>query len=320
MRLLPVIITCLLAGISCNENKKNKSLADADLTLPELVSFFSPANFPYRINDSLLTKKENDSSAISIEAFKTFIPDSVYTRYFGKKMKPKLVPLAKGTDSDKNIFLFVKSESPSRKAFVFCFTPKLAYINAMMVAETDKANNYRQYCEVSKNMNFKLVQERKTGDKTDSKENNYFLDNSGQFRTAVIINTKDLSDEVPVNPIDTLPGKNKYSGDYLQDKKNIVSVRDGANAKFFLFFIHFSKQKGECTGELKGRGEFIGNNKGMFTDKNGPCKIYFDFTSTRVSIREEGCGSYRGITCFFEGSYLKKKEPVKPKEKKKKQK
>ena len=320
MRLIPVIVTSfLLVLFSCRNEKKVKTQADDDITIKEFVSFFPDARFPYTISDSVLNRKEKDSLKISLVAFKNFIPDSVFKKYFGAKGKPRLFPLVKGKDSDENIFLFIKSVATGKKAFVFCFTPKLEYINSKEIAETDKDPNFRQYCEVNRNMNFKIVEERKRGDQYDIKENNFFLDNSGQFRTAVIISNKDLSDEVPVNPIDTLPKKNKYSADYAQDKKNIVSIRDGMNSKEFVFFIHFSKQNGDCMGELKGKAEFIATNKARFTDKTGPCAIDFIFTNTSVSIKESGgCGSYRGITCFFEGSYAKKKEPVKPKPGKKK--
>lgn len=323
MRLIPVCLAAIILLLtSCNGNKKVKTQADDDITLKEFVDFFPRATFPYTINDTVLNRKEKDSLRISLVAFKTFIPDSVFTRYFGAKPKAKLFPLVKGKDSDENIFLFIKSLAAAKKAYVFCFTKNLRYINSREIAETDKDPSYRRYCEVSKNMNFKIVTEtKKPGEQVDIKEDNLFLDNSGHFRTAVIVSNKDLSDEVPVNPLDTLPRKNKFSADYLQDKKNIVSIRDGMNSKTCLFFIHFSKNDGECMGELKGKAEFTSPNKAMFTDKTGPCGIEFIFTNSTVTIKETGgCGNYRGITCFFEGSYTKKKEPVKPKEKKKKKK
>ena len=319
MRRIPVMFaTLLFLLIGCKDDKKIKTQANDDISLAEFVGFFPSASFPYTISDSLLNKKENDSLKISLVAFKSFIPDSVFSKYFGAKSKAKLFTLAKGEDSDKNIFLFIKSVAAGKKGYVFCFTKKMLYINSKLIAETDKDPDYRRYCEVNKSMNFKIVEEKKAGDHFDTKEDNFFLDNSGQFRTAVIISNKDLSNEVPVNPIDTLPRKNKYSADYAQDKKNIVSVRDGATPKDCLFFIHFSKQNGGCTGELKGKAEFVSASKAVYTDKSGPCRIEFIFSNNNVSIREEGCGSYRGITCFFEGKYLKKKEPVKPKVSKRK--
>lgn len=319
MQRIPVLVTCLwLVTLSCKDNKKIKTPANDAISLVELVSFFPEAKFPYTVSDSILNKKETDSLKISMVAFKSFIPDSVFTKYFGAKSKTKLFPLAKSADNDKNIFLFIKSVAAGKKGYVFCFTKKFAYINSKEIAETDKDPNYRQYCEINKSMNFKIVEEKKNGDHFDIKEDNFFLDNSGQFRTAVILSNKDLSDEVPTNPIDTLPRINKYSADYAQNKKNIVSVRDGVTAKDFLFFIHFSKQNGDCTGELKGKAAFVSAGNAVYTDKSGPCKINFAFSNKTVSIREEGCGLYRGITCFFEGTYLKKKEPAKPKPLKKK--
>ena len=319
MRLIPVITGFFfLVLVSCKGDNKIKTQADDEITLKEFVSFFPQANYPYTIGDSVLNRKEKDSLRISTRAFKSFIPDSIFSKYIGAKSKAKLFPLAKGKDSDENIFLFVKSVAAGKKAYVFCFTKKLDYINAKEIAETDKDPNYRQYCEVNKNMNLKIVEEKKADDHFDTKEDNYFLDKSGQFRTAVIISNKDLSDEVPVNPIDTLSKKNKYSADYLQDKKNIVSIRDGANAKECFFFIHFSKQNGGCTGELKGKAAFVSATKAVFTENTGLCRVTFIFSTANVNISEEGCGSYRGIICFFEGAYTKKKEVVKPKVSKKK--
>ncbi|HET9055682.1 MAG TPA: hypothetical protein VFN30_02425 [Chitinophagaceae bacterium] len=305
-------ILCFL--LSCETDKKLKTQYDDDITVQEFVSFFPQVNFPFIISDPLLNKKENDSLRISLVAFRSFISKTVFIKYFGTKGKPKLFPLAKGKDSDGNTFLFIKSIWTGKKGYVFCFNKELRYVNSMVIAETDKDPDYRKYCEVNKSMNLKIVEERKKGDGVDIKENNFFLDNSGQFRTAVILTNKDLSDEVPVNPIDTLPRKNKYSADYVLDKKNIVSVRDGTGSRQYLFFIHFSKQKGECTGELKGKAEIFATNKAVFNDKTGPCRIEFTFTNNNVTIKEVGgCGSYRGITCFFEGTYLKKKVRIKSK-------
>lgn len=48
-------------------------------------------------------------------------------------------------------------------------------------------------------------------------------------RNFMLIMTEALEDKVTelINPIDTLPRKNKYSADYSSGKMNLVSVRDG---------------------------------------------------------------------------------------------
>lgn len=111
------------------------------------------------------------------------------------------------------------------------------------------------------------------------------------------------------NPIDTLPRKNKFSGDYTSGDMSLVSIRDGDDPKSFQFFITFSKDKSNCKGELSGKGRFLSGNRGEYKDNESSCGISFQFSSSRVTIREiGGCGAYRGIKCFFEGSFKKKVE------------
>ncbi|MBP0569175.1 hypothetical protein J8H89_08415, partial [Campylobacter jejuni] len=75
----------------------------------------------------------------------------------------------------------------------------------------------------------------------------------GIFMVVINDSNEDPKKTAVINPIDTLPRKNRFSGDYVQDKKNFVSVRDGKNQHTYLFFIHFEKDGGSCTGELKGQ-------------------------------------------------------------------
>jgi len=97
----------------------------------------------------------------------------------------------------------------------------------------------------------------------------------------------------------------------VKDKKNFISLRDGKHASETLFFIHFEKD--DCRGELKGMARFVSNNVAVYQEGGNPCTIEFNFSAGRVSMKETGgCGSYRDIKCFFEGSYPKKKTP-KPK-------
>ena len=120
--------------------------------------------------------------------------------------------------------------------------------------------------------------------------------------------------QVVINPIDTLSRKHKFTGDYIQDKRNFISVRDGKNASYVLFFVHFEKDNGECKGELKGEAKFISARNSAISDQMViPVSLEFYFKESSVRMKElEGCGNHRDIKCFFEGSYIKHKEP-KPK-------
>ena len=112
-----------------------------------------------------------------------------------------------------------------------------------------------------------------------------------------------------INPIDTLPKKNKFSGDYVQNKKNYISIRDSKKANAYQFFIHFEKNEGSCTGELKGEFKMKDANTAIFSENGDPCKIDFHFEGTEITLKEQGsCGNHRGIKCFFDDTFVKKKE------------
>ncbi|RYY15398.1 MAG: hypothetical protein EOO04_28690 [Chitinophagaceae bacterium] len=112
-----------------------------------------------------------------------------------------------------------------------------------------------------------------------------------------------------INPIDTLPRKNKVSGDYVINKTNFISIRDGKDPSHISFFVHFEKDNSTCNGELKGAARFISPTTAQFKESGNPCTIQFDFKGNIVTMKEmEGCGSYRDIKCFFDGKYPREKE------------
>jgi hypothetical protein len=81
------------------------------------------------------------------------------------------------------------------------------------------------------------------------------------------------------------------------------------NNSHFQFFIHFEEEEDECKGELKGQAKYISGYTGQFNANSDPCEIAFYFTENTVRLKEMGgCGSHRGIKCFFEGLFTKKKE------------
>jgi hypothetical protein len=56
---------------------------------------------------------------------------------------------------------------------------------------------------------------------------------------------------------------------------------------------------------------WVDKQRGVFRDPESACVIYFTFTNRTVRIQEEnGCGAYRDITCFFEGSYPRKPDAI----------
>ncbi len=321
--LMPPRISSLVLFIlvfACKSGKPKK-LQDTDLTVSEFISLAAQVSYPFYVNDTLLNKKSADSLLINTTTFSSFLPDSVFKRFYPQSKNLKLYLCGKAHDEEKGDYIIIKSVLMKNSgAHIFFFNKKANYEGGMKLGDNKLFSTPAKYARIDNRFNIALVEEKKTSTgEAWTNETIYFLDNEDRlFRVAMTNSTEDLSDEIMGNPIDTLPRKNKLSADYSIDKKNLVSIRDGTSEKTFRFFIHFSKQNNECVGEIKGEGEWLEKNKGIYREPEGGCGIEFDFSSATVTIKEvSGCGQYRDITCFYEGTYTKKKEVTKPKEKEK---
>lgn len=296
---------------ACRE-KKVKLVSDENLTLQELLAVAPDIRFPIIFNDSVLNKKDSDSTLLHLPTFRQYVPDSVFQKNYPSEKQLKLYVAGKATTKEKGTYLFVKSVAGKKKAIHFYyFTGEPGYLGTMkLVDNSSPTKNVNRYCRIDSRFNIALVRERKmpTGEFWTG-ETIYYMDANGKMIVAMTNSNEDLSDEILGNPIDTLPRKHKHSGDYSTNNKNLVSIRDGARAKTLRFFIHFSKQNGECIGEVKGEADWVGEHKAVFQDNSSPCQLEFTFTKNAVNIKEiDGCGSYRGITCFFEGTYPRVKQ------------
>ena len=123
----------------------------------------------------------------------------------------------------------------------------------------------------------------------------------------IVLNLMNRFSKNVYNPIDTLTQKDKLSGDYIKNSRNFVSVRDGKNARKFLFFVHFETDD-DCSGELKGEATLIKPNLAQYRKVGDACVLRLLFSGNKVTlIEEQACGNYRGIKCSFDGTYTKKK-------------
>ena len=93
--------------------------------------------------------------------------------------------------------------------------------------------------------------------------------------------------------------------------KNLVSVRDGKKPDEYLFFVYFENgnEAEPCGGEIRGMMKMASDKVGIFKGDDDPCQINFTFNASSVEVKETGsCGNFRGIKCFFNDTYTKKKE------------
>jgi hypothetical protein len=306
------MLLVVLAG--CSHHKKPSLSGDEPVEVKDFIDFFPVVKAGYQINDHELLKKNNDSLLISYRVFTQFVPDSLVTSVVGKNVKAKFYPLAKVEVPKQESYLFVKAVSGEKSyALLVCFDKKNKYLAGMPVLVPDQNPATQQISGIDRKFSiFKIIQ-RKNADGTLSEGKEVFVLNS-EAKNFTLILTDQLEDKPTeiINPIDTLPRKNKFSADYGIGKMNLVSIRDDKKSDRFNFFIHFEKNNGECSGELKGEAKIVGPGKAEFRSGTSPCVLEFIFTSHDVTLKEmEGCGLHRGPHCVFDGSFPKKK-PVKP--------
>ncbi len=148
---------------------------------------------------------------------------------------------------------------------------------------------------------------RKNSDETTSQGQEVWDLDKGATSFALVM-TDALDEKISelINPIDSFSRKQKYTGDYGSGKMNLVSIRDGRRANHIDFFIHFEKDGGACSGELKGEAILKGPATAEYRVAGDPCVLTFTFSNSAVTLKEEGCGARRGL------QWLKAVIPARP--------
>ena len=310
---LSLFALALLA--SCKHKKKPSLSGDEPVEVSDFIEFFQPVKLSYQLADSILPKKEKDSLLISYKIFIQFVPDTILNKVFGKGVKPKIYAMGRVEEPKAETYLFVKTVSKDKKAvFILAFDKKQKYITSIMALRPDASAATMQSVSMDRKYTITKTMLRKNADGTLSEGKDVYVLNA-EGKNFMLIMTDALEDKPTelINPIDTLPRKNKFAADYGSGKMNLVSIRDGRKNDRISFFVHFEKNNAECIGELKGEAIFHSPNMAEYREAGDPCILKFIFSSGSVTLKEEGaCGSRRGLQCVFDGSFPRKKE-IKPK-------
>lgn len=306
------VTVVLLAG--CKQKKKPSLSGDNLVNVDDFITFFQPVNLSYQLSDTILQKKGNDSLLISFDVFTRFVPDSILSKIYGKGIKPKIYALGKTAVPKAETYLFVKTVTNDKKAvLILSFDNKSQFITSLTALRPDNNSATIQSVIMDKKYIITKTVTLKNADGSVSDGKDVYVLNASA-KSFKLIMTDALSDKITelMNPIDTLPVKNKLSADYVNGKMNLVSIRDGRRNGRITFYIHFEKNNGECTGELKGEATLKSPTTAEYRENGDPCVLNFIFSPTSVSLKEmEGCGSRRGLNCAFDGSFARKKN-VKP--------
>jgi hypothetical protein len=286
----------------------------------EFQAMFHPLSLPVNFADSLLAKKATDSP-LAWSVYSQFIADSLVQKNFGKAGKPRLFASGKLVVKKAETYLFIKALGSSKKVlYIVCLDKDGKFRTGMPLLIREDNSEIRYAAAIDNKYAISVSRLRKDGDGRNFFVRTVYVYNEEGVFTLIMRESNEGKPKTAqiYNPIDTFARKHKFTGDYIQDKRNFISFRDGKNNSVLRFFVHFEKDNGNCKGELKGEARFVTSTVARYIANGDPCSLEFNFNDRSVRMKElEGCGNHRDIRCYFEGLYNRHKEantkPVKSK-------
>ncbi|MEI8075661.1 MAG: hypothetical protein WCH78_13005 [Bacteroidota bacterium] len=306
-RLLWIFLISLFA---CGEKKIDLSGA-TQLKPKDFLSVFPIIANNFIVADSNFTKIA-DTSKIGLKAITQFIPDTVIAKFIGKEKNPNFYAVGKILkEKETYLLLNIVLRHKTEMIVLVLDSKNNHWLASKSLLDNSTQDDYVHSLNINKEPTFLQSQEKNSKDNLVKFSRVGWVYASGVgFMVVVNDSNESPSKSNIINPIDTLTHKNKYSADFEIDTRNFISIRDGKNASNYTFFIHFEKNEGSCIGELKGEFKMKDSKHGVYTFNGDPCVIDFNFEDQQVTVKETGaCGNHRGIKCFFDDQYTRKKEP-----------
>lgn len=309
----PALLLLLLAA--CSDKKPDLS-GEKPVKISDLLAVFPVISSSFSAADTNIARL-GDTTTIGYKALQQFFPDSVLIDIAGKDTRQRIHAVGK-IEKDKETYLLIKFTNRKKltQLGVFVLDKKNKFLAAKKLLDTGHDDAYIHAISINREPTFFIGREKsgKEPNSTLYSKAGWVYNDAGFFMVVVNDSNEGLNKNAAViNPLDTLPRKNKYSGDYVRNKKNFISIRDNTRPGTYLFFVHFEKDGG-CTGELKGEMTMRSNNTAQYTSKGDPCVIDFTFDGNEITMRETGtCGNHRGMKCLFDDSFTKKRESRKKK-------
>lgn len=305
----------LIFLISCADKQTDLSI-DEPIKPNEFVAAFPllEKNFTALDNEIIALA---DSIKIHPRHLNQFIPDSIVSSLAEGEKKYAFHALGRIQKKEEIYLLLVSIRNKLPSVFVVALDIKNNYLASKKLYTVVKDDKYSYNLSINREPTF-FVSKEKTNNEKEFKYSKvgWAFVNRSFIPVVKESNERSELNTVLINPIDTFATNNKYSGNYVEDKRNFISIRDGRTKQEYLFFLHTEKNNGTCIGELKGEMKLTDSTHAVYSVGGDPCIIDFTFARNSIAIKEKGsCGNRRGMDCFFDDAYAKKKEPKKKIEK-----
>jgi hypothetical protein len=310
------MLLILLSIASCDNKKKDKN---ASKVLPaELNEKYKEVKLPFHVADSTITEADGKAT-MSLASFTQYFPDSIFNSSFGTDRNITLHPIGKIEAKTRETYFitFAKGKNKSTIYLSVYDSSKHTVTLPLVSSDNDEVVNT---ASIDKKLTVVINREWTVKNDIFYNRSIYAYNNIGVFTTVLTeTNEQRRAEATIINPLDTFPKLHKYSGDYAKGSKGQLFIRDGSTPTEYLFFVHFQSDNEEesCSGELRGKFNMTSDKLGQYSNSGDPCGMDFTFKSNEVQVKENGsCGNYRDIKCFFNDTYIKKKD-AKPAAKKK---
>lgn len=308
MRNFILIILQALILTSCSDKVKDINL-DESVVVSDFIESFPLSVLPIQYGTKEIQKKENDSLFIKSSVVAKFIPDSIFKKSFGNIESIKFHRKGRyAADETGEIYLFLSAEKKDKKAiYIIVFTKDEVYSTSMLFVEKSTDPLITHEGKIDNRLTIIQTKNKATSDGKSTYNKNVFVYNTeGVFTLILTESNEPPKASIIYNPIDTLPSKEPLSGNYMQDKRNFVSIRDGGKKGKLLFFIHTEKSGGTCGGSLRGDIVEIKPKVYQYNKSDDHCILEFTFSGKSLKVKElEACGNHRGVRCSFDGRFRK---------------
>lgn len=312
-----ILVIFFTAMIACKPRKTNLA-SDEPVDMVDFIESFEPLQLPWTITDISLAQRLSDSFLINPSLMKQFVPDSVFGDDFKKSDKVRFHAIGRVSQEKGETYLFIKASTATKSVgYVLCYDQEPAFRTAMVLVSHPGLKGGSSEFSMDKRLTLTRTRSRRGADgQSVYRKDAYVYNTVGVFTLVLTESNEVVQTEEVYNPIDTLPRKHPLSGDYVINRNDFISIRDGRSDKRLLFFVHMTKDGGECQGELKGELDIVKPSLAQYNKADDHCVLEFAFSANALTLRElEACGNHRSVRCAFGGNYPKRKMPKKTRKK-----
>lgn len=308
MRAISLLILCTLLLSSCSKKIKDINL-DESVESSDFIESFPKQSLPVQFGQKELLKKESDSLFLKSAVVAKFIPDSIFKKIFGNIASVKFHRKGRyAAEETGEIYLFLSAEKKEKKAiYILVFTKDNVFSTGMMLVEKSPDPLTQYEGKIDTRLTINQTKNKASADgKSSYSKHVYVYNTEGLFTLILTESNEPLKANVIYNPIDTFSVKDPLSGNYMQDKRNFVSIRDGGKKGKLLFFIHTDRAGGSCGGSLRGDVVEVRPRVYQYNKSDDHCILEFSFNGRNLKVKElEACGNHRGVRCSFDGRFRK---------------